>query len=146
MYSSYGMGRVIAAPVNTWASAVRAFWSHPAFLISGTPFGRAVATASELLERVTRRYPKPPFDLTCTRIGRRTVAVREVPFIRTPFCDLIHFERDAARRDPKVLLVAPLSGHHATLLRDTVERLVPGHDLYLTDWIDARLVPLASGR
>jgi poly(3-hydroxybutyrate) depolymerase len=146
MYSSYRLGRAIAAPVNSWASAVRAFWSHPAFPISGTPFGRAVATASELLERVTRRYPKPPFNLTHTRIGGRTVAVREAPWVGTPFCDLIHFERDAARHDPKVLLVSPLSGHHASLLRDTVERLLPGHDLYLTDWIDASLVPLAAGR
>src|SRR4051812_26216008 len=146
MYSSYRLGRAIAAPVNSWASAVRAFWSHPAFPISATPFGRAVATASELLERATRRYPKPPFNLTRTTIGGRTVAVKEVPCVRSPFCDLIHFERDAARQDPKVLLVAPLSGHHASLLRDTVERLVPGHDLYLTDWIDASLVPLAAGR
>jgi len=145
MYSSYRLGRAIAFPVNSWASAVKAIWSHPALPIASTPFGRAVATASELLERMTRRYPKPPFNLTSTVIGGRTVAVREVPFLRTPFCDLVHFERDAARRDPKVLLVAPLSGHHASLLRDTVERLLPDHDLYVTDWIDARLVPLAAG-
>ena len=139
MYSSYRLGRAIAFPVNSWASAVKAIWSHPALPIASTPFGRAVATASELLERMTRRYPKPPFNLTSTVIGGRTVAVREVPFLRTPFCDLVHFERDAARRDPKVLLVAPLSGHHASLLRDTVERLLPDHDLYVTDWIDARV-------
>jgi len=146
MYSSYGLGRAIAAPFNSWAVVVRALWSHPAFLISATPLGRAMATASELLERATRRYPKPPFGLSSTRIGGRTVAVREVPWLRTPFCDLIHFERDARRRDPKVLLVAPLSGHHASLLRDTVARLLPDHDLYVTDWIDARLVPVSAGR
>jgi poly(3-hydroxybutyrate) depolymerase len=146
MYSSYRLGRAIAAPLNSWAGAVRTLWSHPAFPISGTPFGRAVATASELLERATRRYPKPPFGLASTRIGGRTVAVSEVPWLRTPFCDLIRFERDAPRRDPKVLLVAPLSGHHASLLRDTVARLLPDHDLYVTDWVDARLVPLAAGR
>jgi poly(3-hydroxybutyrate) depolymerase len=105
-----------------------------------------VTTASELLERSTRRYPKPPFGLSSTRIGDRTVAVREVPRQRTPFCDLIHFERDAETRDPKVLLVAPLSGHHASLLRDTVARLLPDHDLHVTDWIDARLVPVSAGR
>src|SRR5207253_10530777 len=76
----------------------------------------------------------------------RTVAVREVVCLGTPFCNLVHFERDARRRDPKVLVVAPLSGHHASLLRDTVQRLLPDHDLYLTDWIDARLVPLSAGR
>jgi len=74
-----------------------------------------------------------------------STAVSEVPCLRTPFCDLIHFEREAARQDPKVLLVAPLSGHHASLLRSAVERLLPDHDLYVTDWIDARLVPLSRG-
>ena len=146
MYSSYRLGRAFAAPVNSWAGAVRALWSHPSFGMSSTPLGRAVVTASELLERATRRYPKPPFALSSTRIGGRTVALREVPGLRTPFCDLVHFERDVAREDPKVLLVAPLSGHHASLLRDTVERLLPDHDLYVTDWIDARLVPLSAGR
>jgi len=145
MYSSYHLGRALTAPLNTWAGALRALWSHPAFPVTSTPFGRAVAGASELLERVTRRYSKPPFGIAQTRIGGRTVAVREVPLLRTPFCDLIRFERDVSRQDPKVLLVAPLSGHHASLLRDTVERLLPDHDLYVTDWVDARLVPLSAG-
>src|SRR5438094_23656 len=83
MYSSYRLGRAIAAPFNAWAGVLRAFWSHPAFPISATPFGRAVATASELLERATRRYPKPPFGLTSTVIGGRPVAVREVVWDRT---------------------------------------------------------------
>src|SRR5438105_8972526 len=146
MYNSYRLSRAMAAPVNSWAGALQTLWSHPAFPMSGTPFGRAVASASELLERVTRRYPKPAFALETTQIQGRQVAVREVPSVRTPFCNLIHFERDAQRRDPKVLLVAPLSGHHASLLRDTVARLLPDHDLYVTDWIDARLVPLSAGR
>ena len=65
-----------------------------------------------------------------------------------PFCRLVHFHRDvrhASQKDPKVLLVAPLSGHHATLLRDTVRALLPAHDVYVTDWIDARMVPLSAG-
>src|SRR5204863_7098537 len=103
------------------------------------------ASASELLERATRRYPKPPFGLGTTLIGSGTVAVREVPSLTTPFCNLVRFERDAARHDPKVLVVAPLSGHHASLLRDTVTQLLPDHDLYVTDWVDARLVPLSAG-
>ncbi len=135
----------MAVPLNSWASAFQALWTHPAMPLSGTPLARVLASASELLERATRRYPKPPFGLSTTLIDGRTVAVREVPWLQTPFCNLVHFERDAARCDPKVLLVAPLSGHHASLLRDTVARLLPDHDLYVTDWIDARLVPLSEG-
>src|SRR4051794_25849350 len=146
MYSSYALSRAFASPLNSWAGALRALWSDPGFPMASTPFGRAVASGSELLERLTRRYPKPPFNLATTEIAGRTVAVREVPWIRTPFCDLVRFERDCHRSDPKVLLIAPLSGHHASLLRDTVARLLPEHDVYVTDWIDARLVPLSAGR
>lgn len=145
MYGPYAVAQALAAPVNTWASAVRAFWSHPAFPIARTLLGRHVASASELLERATRRYAKPPFDLLTTRIDDRAVAVRERVHLATPFCNLVHFERDTQRNDPKVLIVAPLSGHHASLLRDTVARLLPEHDLYITDWIDARMVPLSAG-
>jgi poly(3-hydroxybutyrate) depolymerase len=146
MYAPYSVARAFAAPVNSWASAVRALWSHPAFPVARTLLGRHVASASELLERATRRYAKPSFDLSTTRIDDRVVAVRETVHLATPFCNLVHFERDAERDDPKVLIAAPLSGHHASLLRDTVARLLPEHDLYITDWIDARLVPLSAGR
>jgi poly(3-hydroxybutyrate) depolymerase len=146
VYNSYALGRALAAPVNSFAGALATLWSHPAFPISRTSFGRSVASAGELLERATRRYPKPPFALATTQLDGRSVAVREVPWLSTPFCNLIRFERDAQREDPKVLLIAPLSGHHASLLRDTVTRLLPDHDLYVTDWIDARLIPLSAGR
>jgi poly(3-hydroxybutyrate) depolymerase len=136
----------MAEPLNSWAGILQTLWSHPALPLSGTPLARILASASELLERATRSYPKPPFGLESTVIDGRSAAVREVPWLATPFCNLIRFERDAQRQDPKVLLVAPLSGHHASLLRDMVARLLPDHDLYLTDWIDARLVPLSAGR
>ena len=146
MYGPYSVARALAAPMNSWASAMRALWSHPAFPIARTLLGRHVASASELLERATRRYQKPPFDLTTTQIDGQTVAVRETVRLATPFCNLVHFDRDAQRNDPKVLIAAPLSGHHASLLRDTVARLLPEHDVYITDWIDARLVKLSAGR
>ena len=146
MYSAFQLNRALAEPVNSWARLVHGLWSHPEFPLSGTTFGRAVASAGELLERVTRRYPKVPFGLPTTEIDGASVAVREVTCLETPFCNLVRFERDAPRQDPKVLLVAPLSGHHASLVRDTVARLLPDHDLYVTDWIDARLVPLSKGR
>ena len=145
MYNAYGMNRTLLAPFNFWAAAVQEFWSNPLFPLARTSFGRAIAASGELLERATRNFPKPAFGLETTDIDGRAVAVREEWALRTPFCDLIHFERESGRQDPKVLLVAPLSGHHATLLRDTVASLLPGHDVYLTDWIDARLVPASLG-
>ncbi len=145
MYSVYQLNRALADPVNSWAGLVRNLWSHPSFPMSGTPFGRAIACASEELERVTRRYPKVPFGFESTEIADRLIGVREAVCLETPFCNLIRFERDTLRHDPKVLLIAPLSGQHATLLRDTVARLIPDHDVYVTDWIDARLIPHSKG-
>jgi len=146
VYNTYEMTRGLAGPVNAWGAAVRSFWSYPGLPLTGTPFGRAMAATGELLERATRRYPKPPFDVDTAVIGGHVVAVRETVVLRTPFCDLIRFERDVDRQDPKVLLIAPLSGHHASLLRDTVASLVADHDVYVTDWTDARRVPIAAGR
>ena len=145
MYNAYGLNRTLLAPFNQWGAAVRQLWSNPVFPLSHTTFGRAMAAGGELLERATRTFPKPAFGLASTVIEGRDVAVQEERVLRTPFCDLIHFRRESGRQDPKVLLVAPLSGHHATLLRETVAQLLPGHDVYLTDWIDARLVPVAAG-
>jgi poly(3-hydroxybutyrate) depolymerase len=133
--------------LHFWGAAVRELWTNDAFVLSHTPFGRAMAAGGELLERATRRFDKPQFGLSTTTVDERVVAVREERILATPFCDLIHFRRqvDSERDDPKVLLVAPLSGHHATLLRDTAKQLLPEHDLYLTDWLDARLVPVSAG-
>ena len=113
---------------------------------SGLPPVRALAAAAEMVERATADYPKPAFGLEATVIDGREVQVREQLIHETPFCRLLHFERDVARDDPRVLIVAPLSGHHATLLRETVRELLPDHDVYITDWVDARLVPLSRGK
>jgi poly(3-hydroxybutyrate) depolymerase len=109
------------------------------------PVARAIAGSAELLERATAHYPKPSLGLTETLVEGRPTAVRETVALESPFCRLLHFERDVVRNDPKLLIVAPLSGHHASLLRETVRELLPDHDLYLTDWIDARLVPVSHG-
>jgi poly(3-hydroxybutyrate) depolymerase len=142
MYLAYQLQR-LREPLHLWATLGKAMWSHPA--LPATPLTRTLAAASEMLERSTRVYAKPSFGLPTTTIDGATVDVQETVVERTPFCNLLRFERDTGRDDPKVLLVAPLSGHHATLLRDTVRELLPDHDLYLTDWVDARLVPLAEG-
>src|SRR5262249_11642819 len=142
VYDAFAMTRGLAGPVNAWAAAVRTFWSHPGLPLTRTPLGRAMAATGELLERATRRYPKQPFGVDRAPIDGRVVAVQETVALRTPFCALLRFEREGRAADPRVLLIAPLSGHHASLLRDTVATLVPDHDVHITDWTDARLVPL----
>ncbi len=104
-----------------------------------------MAAGCELLERTTRRYAKPEFALHHTKIGGRKVAVTEETVLANAFCNLLHFRREGDRKDPRVLLVAPMSGHHATLLRGTVESMLPDHDVYITDWIDARDIPVEAG-
>jgi poly(3-hydroxybutyrate) depolymerase len=143
VYFSYQLSRGLRQPLNLWAASNQALWSHPA--LGASPLGRTLAAVSELVERTTRHYPKPTFGLTSAVVRGRSVAVEEAYLERTPFCDLVQFRRDAPSGDPKVLLVAPLSGHHATLLRETVRELLPDHEVFITDWIDARLVPLEAG-
>ncbi|MCW5625888.1 MAG: polyhydroxyalkanoate depolymerase, partial [Burkholderiales bacterium] len=109
------------------------------------PVSRSVAAANELMVRLLQRYAKPEWGIDTVEVAGKPVAVAIEPIVEKPFCHLLHFRRDTRRRDPKVLVVAPLSGHHATLLRDTVRTLLRDHDVYVTDWIDARLVPLDRG-
>ena len=146
MYFAHDLGRAFARPIHTWASMLRTAWTHPFNPASILPPVRAMAAAAEMLERATSEYPKPSFGLDRTVIEGREVPVREQLIHETPFCRLLRFERDVHRDDPRVLIVAPLSGHHATLLRETVRELLPDHDVYITDWVDARLVPLSAGK
>lgn len=136
-------------PARAAADSYRHFLKHPLNPLSHTWAGRHAAAACEVFERTTRRYEKPVFGLNVTRIAGRDVAVTEEQVWDAPFCRLVHFRRDMpeARRahDPRVLLVAPMSGHFATLLRGTVEALLPDHEVYITDWQDARDVPIAVG-
>jgi poly(3-hydroxybutyrate) depolymerase len=126
--------QVLTSPFNPFAT------SYPA---------RATAAACEMFVNATRRYGKPEFGIAETEVMGETVPVTEEVVLARPFCNLVRFRRVspivAARNDPKVLIVAPMSGHFATLLRGTVEAMLPEHDVYVTDWIDARDVPLASG-
>src|SRR4030095_10327075 len=143
MYFSHDLGRAFTRPLHTWASMLRTAWTHPFNPASLLPPVRAMAAAAELVERATAEYPKPAFGLSQTVIDGREVAVREQLVHETPFCRLLRFERDVEREDPEGLVVAPLSGHHATLLRETVRELLPDHDLYITDWVDAGMIPLS---
>ena len=145
LYHLYDMNQAVLAPWRLVASVTQASFQNPLFPVSETPYGRLVAAGAELFERTTRRFAKPEFGLNTTDIDGKKIAVTDSIVLSKPFCDLRHFGRDTNRDDPKLLIVAPMSGHHATLLRGTVEALLPHHDVYITDWIDARHVPLADG-
>jgi poly(3-hydroxybutyrate) depolymerase len=145
LYQAYEFQRHLAKPVRLWANALEQVYSSPYNPLTDTWFGKSVAAGAEIMARLTQNYGKPAFGLKTTQIGNEIVAVNEEILLRKPFCQLLHFHRDTTRQDPKVLVVAPMSGHFATLLRGTVEALLPEHDVHITDWIDAREVPLAQG-
>jgi poly(3-hydroxybutyrate) depolymerase len=147
-YFFYEAAHAVLGPARAASDAMRLFYRNPMNPLSHTPYGRSVSAACELFERTTRRYGKPAFDLPTTKIDGETVEVTERIVWKNTFCNLIHFERrlpPAAPRQQKMLIVAPMSGHFATLLRGTVEAFLPSHEVYITDWIDARLVPLGAG-
>jgi poly(3-hydroxybutyrate) depolymerase len=148
-YQLYELNHAALQPFRACADAVRLFYKNPLNPLSATPWGRSIAATAELFERTTRRYGKPRFDLPTTVVDGEALAVKEETVWSKPFCRLIRFRRelpDARRPDPKLLIVAPMSGHYATLLRGTVETMLPHADVYVTDWIDARMVPLSDGQ
>lgn len=150
IYWLYEMGYAALDPSRALADATRLFFKNPVNPLSHTTYGKSVAAAMELFERTTRRYSRPDWQIEETLVGGERVPVRINTVWERPFCRLLHFERvftHAPRRpQPKVLIVAPLSGHYATLLRGTVEAFLPNHDVYITDWRNARSVPVAEGR
>lgn len=146
LYSMYEMKHTAFAPVRFWAKAGLRFYKTPYNPLAHTPYGRMAAAAYDLVEQVTRRYGKPIFGLDTTDIDGEEVAIEEEIVSYKSFGELLHFKRECARPDdPRVLLVAPMSGHYATLLRGTVEALLPDHDVYITDWKDARDIPVTEG-
>jgi poly(3-hydroxybutyrate) depolymerase len=147
-YQLYEMNHAAVAPFRAAADAMKFFYKNPLNPLSHTDFGRNMSAGLELFERVTRRYGKPEFNLPQTTVDGQAVAVTEEIVWAKPFCNLLHFRRDLSpsrASDEKILIVAPMSGHYATLLRGTVEALLPHAEVYITDWIDARMVPLAQG-
>jgi poly(3-hydroxybutyrate) depolymerase len=144
------MSHAALKPARAAAEHFRHLVENPFNPFSHTAAGRHASAACEMFERTTRRYAKPSFGLTTTRIGNRDVSVGEEVIWERPFCRVVHFRREMPTSeraaDPRILLVAPMSGHFATLLRGTVEALLPNHEVYITDWQDARSVPLASER
>ena len=147
-YQLYELNHAALGPFRAVADVTRLYFKNPLNPLSGTPFGRSVAATAELFERTTRRYGKPEFGIAHVTVGGVEVPVAERVVWERPFCRLIHFDKalpPGHRPQPKILLVAPLSGHYATLLRGTVATMLPDHDVFITDWADARMVPVADG-
>ncbi len=147
-YQLYEMLHLAFAPARALSDAAIHTFKNPFNPLSHTVVGRGLAASAELFERMTRRYGKPAFGLDTVVIGGAEIPVFEEVVWEKPFCKLQRFRREfegAAPRQSKLLLVAPMSGHYATLLRGTVEAFLPTHEVYVTDWVDARIVPLADG-
>ncbi len=154
MYHLYDLHNAAMIPWRIAAEAAQASLRHPLMPMANTHIGRAMAAGAELFERTTRRFSKQEFGIDAVKCNGDEIGIREEVILHKPFCRLIRFNRHSSdaeidkrlERDPKVLIVAPMSGHHATLLRGTVEAMLPEHNVYITDWLDARLVPLSCGK
>lgn len=154
LYSLYELGHLSVAPLRIAAMMQAQMLRSPLNPAAGTEIARTAAAASDLFEAMTRRYRKPDWNLPATVVEGTEVAVTPRTVWSSPWCRLTHFARDSEqlkaargeRTEPTVLLVAPMSGHYATLLRDTVAAFLPEHEVYVTDWSDARMTPVIAGR
>ncbi|KAF1691452.1 polyhydroxyalkanoate depolymerase [Pseudoxanthomonas koreensis] len=153
LYQIHELNRAMMAPWVHLAEANSRIFSHPSSWISSLPGAERIAAGNELVHRLGKEYEKPPWGIHEVEVAGHKVPVLEQEVVRKPFCRLVRFKRysddasviAALKDDPVVLVVAPLSGHHATLLRDTVRTLLRDHKVYVADWIDARMVPLEDG-
>ncbi len=151
LYQLHEMHRSFLTPLMHWADASSKLFTNPVSPLAHTPFSQRIAAGYELMYRLGKDYEKPAFEIDSTDINGDQVGIIEQVVQTKPFCRLIHFRKDLSEKalralnQPKVLLVAPLSGHHSTLLRDTVRGLLVEHDVYITDWTDARMVPVSAG-
>jgi len=151
LYQLHEMQRTFLTPLMQWADASAKLFSNPVSPLAHTPFSQRIAAGYELMYRLGKDYEKPAFEIDSVTVGNKEIRIVEDVVITKPFCRLIHFKKDLSDSDiralnqPTILLVAPLSGHHSTLLRDTVSALLQEHDVYITDWTDARMVPLSAG-
>lgn len=141
LYQFHEFQHLALSPYRAWLNASRTALSP----LKNTQYGRHLTAGLEVAERLTRRYGKPEFGIRHVNVDGKPVRVREEVADETAFCNLLHFKKDGISGQPKVLLAAPLSGHYATLLRGTVEAMLPDHDVYITDWTDGRDVPVRAG-
>ena len=153
LYEFYEAQRALMSPFSEFASASSKLYRHPLSLFAHVPNAHRVSAGLELMHRLAKDYEKPPFAITSVSIDGIDIAVQEQVAIEKPFCRLLRFKRFTddlptlrkLKTQPTVLVVAPLSGHHSTLLRETVRELLKGHKVFITDWADARMVPEDQG-
>jgi poly(3-hydroxybutyrate) depolymerase len=153
LYQLYETQRAMMAPFSEFASASSKLYNHPLSPFAQAPMAQRISAGFDLMHRLAKEYEKPEFGITSVEVDGVQVAVQEQVAIAKPFCRLLRFKRftdesqalNEMKRQPPVLVVAPLSGHHSTLLRDTVKSLLQHHKVYVTDWTDARFVPTEQG-
>ena len=150
LYYLYELNHAAVTPWRVAANYGRAFWKSPVNPLASTELGRSMAASLDMFERVTRRYGKPVWDIDHVMVRGERVPVTIETVLDKSFCKLLRFRRHFSGKVPaklqrKLLIVAPMSGHYATLLRGTVQAMAPHADVYITDWADARHVPLSVG-
>ena len=153
LYQLYETQRAMLAPFAEFASASSKLYNHPLSPFTHTPMAQRVSAGFDLMHRLAKEYEKPEFQITAATVGGVEVAVQQQTAVEKPFCRLLRFKRftdnakalEVMKSQPTVLVVAPLSGHHSTLLRDTVTSLLHDHKVFITDWTDARMVPAEAG-
>jgi poly(3-hydroxybutyrate) depolymerase len=146
LYQIYQAQSDIMVPVRAWAGQALRAIGQPLLGVTDNVVLRNLTAAYELIARTGLTHARPAFGVDRVTVGNREVAVHEHAAVTTPFGTLLHFKKDVDTAQPRVLLVAPLSGHFATLLRGTVRTMLPEHDVFITDWHNVRDVPLTQGR
>ncbi len=153
LYQWYETQRAFMAPFSEFASASAKLYNHPLSPFVHTPMAQRISAGLDLMHRLAKDYEKPQFGISSATVGGIEVAVQQQVALNKPFCRLLRFKRftdnpvalETMKSQPTVLVVAPLSGHHSTLLRDTVRSLLHDHKVFITDWTDARMVPAEAG-
>ncbi len=153
LYQLFETQRALMSPFAEFSSASAKLYNHPLSPFSHSPISQRVSAGLDLMHRLAKDYEKPEFGIRGVEVDGVEVAVQELVPLTKPFCRLLRFKRytdDLAvlskmKDQPTVLVVAPLSGHHSTLLRDTVRQLLKDHKVFITDWTDARMVPKEVG-
>jgi len=153
LYKLYETQRSLMEPLTDLAASAAKLYANPRSIWGMHPMSQRISAGYDLLHRLGKDYEKPEFGLRTADVDGVDVAIHERVELKKPFCELRRFKRftdDQAtltklKDQPAVLIVAPLSGHYATLLRDTVKTMLKDHKVYITDWTNARLVPLSEG-